>query len=65
MVLLHATADGKSLVPLTTSMIQNGVILVLVPLHQLGSDQVDKQLFSIMVLKPIISMSTRKSMHKS
>jgi hypothetical protein len=65
MVLLHATADGKSLVPLTTSMIRNGVILVLVPLHRLGSDQVDKQLFSIMVLKPIISMSTRKSMHKS
>jgi superfamily II DNA helicase RecQ len=42
MVLLRATADGKSLVPLTTSIIRTGVTLVLVPLHGLGSDQVDK-----------------------
>jgi superfamily II DNA helicase RecQ len=42
LVLLRRTADGKSLVPLTTSIIRCGITLVLVPLHGLGSDQVDK-----------------------
>jgi hypothetical protein len=42
LVLLCRTADGKSLVPLTTSILRCGITLVLVPLHGLGSDQVDK-----------------------
>jgi superfamily II DNA helicase RecQ len=42
LVLLRRTADGKSLVPLTTSIIRCGITLVLVPLHGLGSDQVVK-----------------------
>ena len=42
LVLIRRTADGKSLVPLVTSVIKGGVSLVLVPLHGLGSDQVDK-----------------------
>jgi superfamily II DNA helicase RecQ len=42
LVLLRRTADGKSLVPLTTSIVRCGITLVLVPLHGLGSDQVDK-----------------------
>eukprot|EP00956_Cyclotella_meneghiniana_P040737 scaffold203534_cov92-Cyclotella_meneghiniana.AAC.1 len=42
LVLIRRTADGKSLVPLTVSVLRGGVTLVLVPLHGLGSDQVDK-----------------------
>ena len=42
LILIRRTADGKSLVPLITSVIKGGVSLVLVPLHGLGSDQVDK-----------------------
>eukprot|EP00956_Cyclotella_meneghiniana_P038992 scaffold163785_cov37-Cyclotella_meneghiniana.AAC.2 len=42
LVLIRRTADGKSLVPLTVSILRGGVTLVLVPLHGLGSDQVDK-----------------------
>ena len=42
LVLIRRTADGKSLVPLTTSILRGGVTLVLVPLHGLGSDQVEK-----------------------
>eukprot|EP00956_Cyclotella_meneghiniana_P004344 scaffold5306_cov67-Cyclotella_meneghiniana.AAC.16 len=42
LVLIRRTADGKSLVPLTVSAMRGGVTLVLVPLHGLGSDQVDK-----------------------
>eukprot|EP00956_Cyclotella_meneghiniana_P017130 scaffold27608_cov73-Cyclotella_meneghiniana.AAC.4 len=42
LVLIRRTADGKSLVPLTVSVLRGGVVLVLVPLHGLGSDQVDK-----------------------
>ena len=42
LILIRRTADGKSLVPLVTSVIKGGVSLVLVPLHGLGSDQVDK-----------------------
>ena len=41
-VLIRRTADGKSLVPLTVSVLRGGVTLVLVPLHGLGSNQVDK-----------------------
>ena len=42
LVLVRRTADGKSLVPLTVSILRGGITLVLVPLHGLGSDQVDK-----------------------
>ena len=42
LVLVRRTADGKSLVPLTVSVLRRGITLVLVPLHGLGSDQVDK-----------------------
>ena len=42
LVLIRRTADGKSLVPLTVSALRGGVTLILVPLHGLGSDQVDK-----------------------
>ena len=42
LVLIRRTADGKSLVPLTVSLLRGGVTLTLVPLHGLGSDQVDK-----------------------
>ena len=42
MVLIRRTADGKLLVPLTVSALRGGVTLILVPLHGLGSDQVDK-----------------------
>ena len=42
LVLIRRTADGKSLVPLTVSVLRGGITLILVPLHGLGSDQVDK-----------------------
>ena len=42
LVLISRTEDGKSLVPLTMSLLRGGVTLVLVPLYSLGSDQVDK-----------------------
>ena len=42
LVMIRRTADGKSLVPLTTSYIRKGVTICLVPLHGLGSDQVEK-----------------------
>ena len=34
------TSDGKSIVPLTVGALRRGVIIVLVPLVALGSDQV-------------------------
>jgi hypothetical protein len=40
--LIRCTADGKSLVPLCTAAIRRKVTLILVPLHGLGSDQVEK-----------------------
>ena len=40
--LIIRTADGKSLVPLTTAILRRGITIVLVPLVGLGSDQVDK-----------------------
>ena len=42
LVLIRRTANGKSLVPLTVTIIRGGVILILVPLHGLGSNQVNK-----------------------
>ena len=42
LVLIRRTADSKSLVPLTVSILRGRVTLILVPLHGLGSDQVDK-----------------------
>ena len=39
---IRRTADGKSLIPLTVSLIRNGISIVLVPLHGLGSNQVKK-----------------------
>eukprot|EP00956_Cyclotella_meneghiniana_P031331 scaffold81936_cov56-Cyclotella_meneghiniana.AAC.2 len=42
LVLIRRTADGKSLVPLTVTILRGGITLILVPLHGLGSDQVDK-----------------------
>ena len=38
----HRTADGKSLVPLATAVLRRKVSMILVPLHGLGSDQVEK-----------------------
>ena len=42
LVLISRTEDGKSLVPLTVSVLRGGVTLVLVSLYSLRSDQVDK-----------------------
>jgi hypothetical protein len=39
---IRHTADGKSLVPLRTEVLRQKVTLIMVPLHGLGSDQVDK-----------------------
>jgi bloom syndrome protein len=40
--MIRRTADGKSLVPLCTAVLRRKVTLIMVPLHGLGSDQVDK-----------------------
>jgi len=42
LVLVRKTADGKSLVPLTVALLRPGISITLVPLHGLGSDQVEK-----------------------
>ena len=42
LVLIRRTSDGKSIVPLTVALLRNGVAIILVPLHGLGSDQVEK-----------------------
>ena len=42
LVLVRRTADGKSLVPLTVGLLRTGIAIILVPLHGLGSDQVEK-----------------------
>jgi hypothetical protein len=41
LILIRCTADGKSLVPAITSALRGGVSIILVPLHGLGSDQVE------------------------
>ena len=40
--IIRRTADGKSMVPLTVGALRRRVIIVLVPLIGLGSDQVSK-----------------------
>ena len=42
LIVIRRTADGKSLIPLATSALRGGISLIMVPLHGLGSDQVDK-----------------------
>jgi len=42
LVVIRPTADGKSLIPLSVGLLRKGVAIVLVPLHGLGSDQVEK-----------------------
>ena len=42
LIVIRRTADGKSLIPLATSVLRGGIALILVPLHGLGSDQVEK-----------------------
>jgi len=41
-VIVRATAEGKSLVPQATAVLRKGVAIIVVPLHGLGSDQVEK-----------------------
>jgi hypothetical protein len=41
LILIRRTADGKSLVPHVTSALRRGISIILVPLHGLGSDQVE------------------------
>ena len=40
--MVRATADGKSLVPQTAALLRKGVAIIMVPLHGLGSNQVEK-----------------------
>ena len=42
LIIVRATAEGKSLVPQATALLRKGVAIILVPLHGLGSDQVEK-----------------------
>ena len=42
LIVIRRTTDGKSLIPLATSVLRGGIALILVPLHGLGSDQVEK-----------------------
>ena len=42
LVLIQRTENGKSLVPLTVTLLRCGITLILAPLHGLGSDKVDK-----------------------
>ena len=42
LVIIHPTANGKSLIPLAAASIRCGVAIVIVPLIGLGSNQVDK-----------------------
>jgi len=46
LIVYRRTADGKSLVPLGTAAIRRGIVIVLVPLIGLGSDQVEKAQFT-------------------
>ena len=57
-------ADGKSLVPLTITTIGRGVAIMLVPLIDLGSDQVGKAIVVDKMLKHITSMSTNAKMQR-
>jgi hypothetical protein len=43
-IVSRRTADGKSLVPLCVGAVKRGVVVVLVPLLGLGSDQVEKSI---------------------
>ena len=42
LVLVRNTADGKLLVPLTVALLRTGISIIIVPLHGLGSKQVEK-----------------------
>jgi len=41
-VIIRRTSDGKSLFLLPVALLRNGVMIILVPLHGLGSDQMEK-----------------------
>ena len=45
-VISQRTADGKLLVPLCVGAFKRGVVVVLVPLLGLGSDQVEKSIIA-------------------
>ena len=42
LVLIRQTADGKLLVLLTVTLLRTGIVTIIVPLHGLGSNQVEK-----------------------
>ena len=42
--LISKTGSGKSVIPLTVASLRQGVVVILVPLVGLGSDQVSKAL---------------------